>query len=148
MSFSTRLKDRRENLKMTRTELAAILGVTPSAIANYENGISSPKTELLYALFDALKCDANYLYQDVIHIDNQFTASIDEWDILRDYRELDSHGREMVDLVLAKERERILQERDAREELEAVARSQEPAHRTTQVDSSFDPSTLKNGRDF
>ena len=64
MSLNSRIKERREDLKLTRIELANLIGVTPSAIANYENGISSPKVELLYKLFDALKCDANYLYQD------------------------------------------------------------------------------------
>ena len=64
MSINSRIKERREALGLSRIELASMIGVTPSAIANYENGISSPKIELLYKLFDALKCDANYLYQD------------------------------------------------------------------------------------
>ena len=64
MSFNSRIKERREQLHLTRNELAEKIGVTQSAISNYENAISSPKVELLYKLFDALKCDANYLYQD------------------------------------------------------------------------------------
>ena len=64
MSLNSRIKERREELGMTRNELSELIGVTPSAIANYENGVSYPKVELLFKLFDALKCDANYLYQD------------------------------------------------------------------------------------
>lgn len=154
MSFSTRLKERRLYLKLTRADLAAILGVTPSAIANYENGVSFPKTEVLYALFDALHCDANYLYQDILKQENQMNASGAEWGLLRTYRELDSYGQELVRLVLEKEQERVQSEAAGRpqesgwEELEAVARSKDASAKTIQVDSGFDPSKLKNGRDF
>lgn len=66
MSFNKRLKERREALGLTRAQLAKLLEIQPSAIANYENGISHPKTEILYKLFTALDVDANYLYQDEI----------------------------------------------------------------------------------
>lgn len=36
MSLNSRIKERREDLKLTRIELANLIGVTPSAIANYE----------------------------------------------------------------------------------------------------------------
>lgn len=103
MSFSTRLKERRESLGMSRIDLSKKLRITASAIANYENGVSAPKTELLYLLFDALKCDANYLYQDIIKMDTRFTASLSEWDLLHKYRDLDERGRDTVDMVLQKE---------------------------------------------
>lgn len=64
MGFCERLKERREALDITRQELAKLLGVVPSAIANYENGVSHPKVEILYKIFDILDVDANYLYQD------------------------------------------------------------------------------------
>lgn len=66
MNFGDRIKIRREELGLTRSELAQKLGVTSSAIGNYENGISSPKEEILLSLFDALEVDANYLFQDAI----------------------------------------------------------------------------------
>ena len=43
-----------------------LLGVTGSAIGNYETGVSSPKAEVLCRAFDALECDANYLFQDAM----------------------------------------------------------------------------------
>lgn len=42
MSINSRIKEIREELEMSRQELADKIGVTPSAIANYENGVSSP----------------------------------------------------------------------------------------------------------
>ena len=64
MSFGSRLKDRRESLAMKQSELAEVLDVTNSAISNYENGVSFPKADVLYKVFEALQCDANYLFQD------------------------------------------------------------------------------------
>jgi transcriptional regulator with XRE-family HTH domain len=64
MSFGSRLRERREALHLKQSELGKLLGVTGSAVGNYENGVSSPKADILYKVFDVLKCDANYLFQD------------------------------------------------------------------------------------
>ncbi|MBR1565152.1 MAG: helix-turn-helix transcriptional regulator, partial [Oscillospiraceae bacterium] len=64
MSFGSRLRERREALGLKQSELGKMLGVTGSAIGNYENGVSFPKADVLYRVFDALDCDANYLYRD------------------------------------------------------------------------------------
>ncbi len=108
MSFNSRIKERREQLHLTRNELAEKIGVTQSAISNYENAISSPKIELLYKLFDALKCDANYLYQDEMNaLVYENTGTPEEFEnIIKKYRDLDPHGKEMVDFTLLKEWER------------------------------------------
>ena len=54
MSFGKQMRLRREALGLSRAELAEELGVSPSAISNYENGLSSPKEDILLKLFDAL----------------------------------------------------------------------------------------------
>lgn len=108
MSLGSRIKERREQLNLSRNELATKIGVTPSAIANYENEISSPKIELMYKLFNALECDANYLHQDDMNsLIYENTTTPEEFEqIIKKYRELDSHGKEMVDFTLLKEWER------------------------------------------
>jgi len=40
MSLGDKLRQRRQEMGLTRPQLAAKICVTPSAIANYENGIS------------------------------------------------------------------------------------------------------------
>lgn len=111
MSLNTRIKERREQLKLTRSELAEKIGVTPSAIANYENAISSPKIELMFRLFDALECDANYLYQDEMkELTYKDRATPEEFEnIVKKYRALDDCGREHVNAVLSWESDRIHQ---------------------------------------
>ena len=64
MSFGDQLKKRREELGLSRSELADRLGVSRSAVGNYETGVSAPKEEVLLRLFDALHVEPNYLYRD------------------------------------------------------------------------------------
>ena len=64
MSFSCRLRQAREQAGLTQQAFADKLGVTKSAIGNYENGVSSPKWDVLVKIFDILHVEPNFLYQD------------------------------------------------------------------------------------
>ena len=64
MGFGSRLREAREENNLSREDLATLIGVTRSAISNYENEISHPKEAIMYKLFSALGVDANYLFQD------------------------------------------------------------------------------------
>lgn len=66
MYIGKRIKQARELRSLSRKELAALVGVTLSAIGNYEAGVSFPKPQVLCALFGALKVDANFLFQDYL----------------------------------------------------------------------------------
>lgn len=92
MSIGTRIKQRREELGITQPILAQLVGVSKGSIGNYESGVSNPNEPILIKLFEALHCDANYLYQDYIHIDNDTKNSENkitqhERDIITAYRE-------------------------------------------------------------
>ena len=52
MSFGEQLRKRREELGISRVELAGRLGISRSAVGNYETGVSAPKEEVLLRLFD------------------------------------------------------------------------------------------------
>lgn len=62
MSFRDQLKARREACGLTRAALAEQLGVSASAVGNYETGVSFPKEDVLLRLFDALRTDPNQLF--------------------------------------------------------------------------------------
>lgn len=64
MSFASRLRQAREQSGFTQQDLAEKLGVTKSAVGNYENGVSSPKRDVLLKIFDVLQVEPNFLYQD------------------------------------------------------------------------------------
>lgn len=93
MSIGTRIKELRTGMNLTQEELAKSINVTKGAIANYEKEVSIPKPEIMYKLFSALNCDANYLYQDDIKNLKQDTYSLVEKKLVSDYRRLDDHGK-------------------------------------------------------
>ena len=109
MSIGTRIKMRREELGMTQPELACLIGVSKGSIGNYESGISRPNEDILIKLFSALDCDANYLYFDDINKSEDILDS-GEKNIIKKYRALDEHGKDMVDTVLDKEYSRCAEE--------------------------------------
>lgn len=78
MGVGSRIQERRRELDMSRSELANLVGITPSAIANYENSVSYPKKEILIALMATLQVDANYLYRDYLS-DQMVRTLCDGW---------------------------------------------------------------------
>ena len=98
MSFGEQLRQRREELGMSRDALAEKLGVSRSAIGNYETGVSTPKEDVLLRLFDALQIDPNYLYRGSFR--HTFTCSGEEQRMVEKYRALPLTGRQMIHAVL------------------------------------------------
>lgn len=96
MSVGSRMKERREALGMTQVQLADLLGVTKGAIGNYETGANSPKASILYKVFEVLKCDANYLFQDEMQGSMESEFSLQGIDIIKKYRALDERGKSAV----------------------------------------------------
>ena len=107
MSIGSRLKEARKQKKFTQEELAARIGITKGAIANYENQVSTPKIEILFKLIQELGVDANYIYQDYIKFkdsdDSKDTdrsanlMSVQEALHLKKYRQLNIGGRKKSD---------------------------------------------------
>lgn len=105
MSFSMRLKQARESAGLTQLELAKKLGVTKSAIGNYENGVSSPKEAVLLQIFDVLNVEPNFLFQDSFSTINKNSDGMSnaEHHLLDKFRSLDSRGQSAVLNILEHE---------------------------------------------
>lgn len=101
MSFGEQLRRRREELGISRTELAERLGVTKSAVGNYETGVSAPKEEVLLQLFDALQVDPNYLYRDSFRFSAAASLTEEEERLVSQYRDLSLTGRQTVRTLMA-----------------------------------------------
>lgn len=99
MSFGQRLRQRREELHMSRQELAHLLGVSVSAIGNYETGQNAVREDVLLRLFHVLDVDPNYLYQDAFQ-GTGFLCSAREETLVRRFRELSSAGRQTVEALV------------------------------------------------
>ena len=85
---------------MTRPELAERLGITKSAVGNYETGVSAPKEEVLLRLFDALQVDPNYLYRDSFRFSDTTVLSEEEQRLVSQYRNLSLTGRQTVRMLM------------------------------------------------
>lgn len=95
MSFGEQMRRRREELGLTRQQLAQRLGVSVSAVGNYETGVSAPKEEVLLRLFTALEAEPNYLYRGSFR-DGEDSHSDEERRLLAKYRDLPLSGRQTV----------------------------------------------------
>lgn len=127
MSFASRLKHAREQAGLTQQAFADKLGVTKNSISNYENGVSSPKWDILLKIFDVLHVDPNFLYQDnfspieaaslrsaIQAVDEQEQAQISE--LTSDFKKLNDDGK-----VKALERVHELTEISRYQNLYAIA---------------------------
>lgn len=99
MSFGEQLKCRRKELGLSRSELAKQLGVSQSAVGNYETGVSAPKEEILLRIFDALHVEPNYLYRGSFESAGG-DASPEERTLLEKYRALSPAGRQTIHTLL------------------------------------------------
>lgn len=104
MAIKDRIKEARLKKGYTQEQLAKIIGIAKSTLAGYELGSREPSLVMIIKIMKATGVDANYLWQD--EGDFPMQVSYDEMKHIEKYRDLDSHGKEMVDIVLKKESER------------------------------------------
>lgn len=101
MGIGKRIKEARENAGLTQKELAEKIGVTGSAITNYEQDTSHPKENILYSLINVLNVDANFLFQDMMNSELlDFTVKPHEKDLLQKYRRLPDTGKQAVENMM------------------------------------------------
>lgn len=127
MSMGERIRERREALGMTRMDLADALGVSRSAVGNYELDISAPKEEVLLRLFRVLNMEPNYLFQDSFPIP---MASPEEQKLMEKYRSLSRAGRQTAHTMLralCSLQEALLEEEPACEESRVIPLYTSPA---------------------
>lgn len=107
MGIGYRIKEARENLGFTQIELGKMVGVTGSAITNYENETSHPKEPVMYKLIEVLKVDPNYLFQDCVNLPKESNdVTLSEYEKIKIYRYIKEHspdGLKMVDAILNRE---------------------------------------------
>jgi len=106
MAISDRIRQRRIELGLTQKQLANRVGVSRSAICNYENDCRNVNPDILGRFFRALQVDANYLFQDLID-QKRYLREKEENDLISDYQQLDYQGRRVVDNSLQSELLRV-----------------------------------------
>ena len=106
MAFADRLKEARLKKGYTQEQIAEKVGVAKSTYTGYEKGNREPNVYTIGKLMEELSVDANFLWQDETTF--PFELTYDEMEhLVKKYRDLDDHGKEMVDFTLEKETDRI-----------------------------------------
>ena len=109
--IAERLRMLRKGMGATKRELVAKIPINYSTYANYESGFREPNSEVLQILATHFGVSLDYLLgmsDNPKKADEVAILNEDEHNHIISYRRLDGHGREMVDLVLRKEEERVI----------------------------------------
>lgn len=101
-NFSKKLKDLRIRAGLTQKQVYEHFNIPQSTFSSWEIGKSEPSGEMLIKLCNFYKCDMLKEFAPL----NDSSITYDEYNYIQKYRELDAHGKEMVDFTLEKEWER------------------------------------------
>jgi len=108
--IADRLRVLRRELNITKRELVSRLPLNYSTYANYESGHREPSSEVLQLLANHFGVSIDFLLgvsNNRKKADEIAILTDDEHEYVTSYRRLDAHGREIVDIVLQKELERV-----------------------------------------
>lgn len=103
------LKEGRANKGLKQSDVAELVGVKANTLSNYENGVSEPDIDTFANLCEIYGLDFSYVLGEAYGLNvsgTNFDIRPSEIEIIKNYRSLDPHGKEMVDLVLYKEHSR------------------------------------------
>ena len=108
MDYIDRIKLLKSEKKITNDALSEMTGIPLGTLSKILAGISdSPKLSNIVAICDALDTSLEYVVNGVPENTNNFTLDRGEMRIIENYRSLDQHGKELVTMVLDKEKERV-----------------------------------------
>lgn len=108
MDYIDRIKQLKSEKKITNDALSEMTGIPLGTLSKILAGISdSPKLSNIVAICDALGTSLEYVVNGIPENTNNFTLDRGEMRLIENYRALDAHGKELVTLVLDKEKERV-----------------------------------------
>lgn len=103
MTFGEKLRGSRISMKLTQKQLADRIGAKHNSVSDWENNKNKPDPDTIELLCGVLGITPNYLLNS-----SGDDFSLSEKEIIKKYRVLDDHGKEMVDFTLQKEWERSI----------------------------------------
>ncbi len=151
MTFGQRLRQSRTVKKMTQKQLASAVGAKHNSVSDWENDKNKPDPDTIELLCGVLEITPNYLLNS-----SDDDISPFEKEIIKKYRSLDDHGKEMVDFTLEKEYERSVAEKKksdnvipmaVKESSDYEANAAHPIDHSSIEDKTFDEDIM-NSEDF
>lgn len=140
-NISKNIAKYRESAGLSQKDLANKLGVVPSRISNWETGANCPTIDILFEVCEVLGVSINDIYG--VYPDSKFVLKYGEQDLLKKYRSLDDHGKEMVDFTLTKEWERSITEKQKNDKVVPYA----PTMQAARNDYATDPGEQEKMQD-
>lgn len=101
LSFGEKIRNARKLKGLTQRQLAEQVDAKHNSISDWENNKNKPDPDTIELLCGILNITPNYL---LATSSQDFSPA--EKLLIKKYRDLDDHGREMVDFTLEKEWER------------------------------------------
>lgn len=105
----SQLKKGRINKGLKQSDVAKLTGIKNTTLSNYENGVTEPDIDTFLSLCELYELDFVSIMEEAYGINipgKNFHIRTSEIEHIKKYRDLDVHGREMVDFTLQKEWER------------------------------------------
>ncbi|MDO4267423.1 MAG: helix-turn-helix transcriptional regulator [Eubacteriales bacterium] len=106
-SFGQKIKEARKNKHLTQKQLADLIEAKHNSVSDWENDKNKPDPDTIELLCGALEITPNYL---LATDSDDFSPT--ERQMIKKYRDLDAHGKDMVDTVLDKEHARYKAEQE------------------------------------
>lgn len=146
------LKEGRARKGLKQSDVAALLGVKGGTLSNYENGISEPDIDTFAMLCEIYDLDFAFVLSEAYGLSVQgedFKIRPSEMEVAKKYRDLDSHGKEMVDFTLLKEWERSTAEQKTipmtvREDTTYHINAAHPIEGVSEEDKQFDEDIMND----
>lgn len=101
LTFGEKIKEARKQERLTQKQLADLIGAAHNSISDWENNKNKPDPDTIELLCGVLKITPNYLLKS-----SEDDISPKEKQLIKKYRDLDAHGKKMVDFTLNEEWER------------------------------------------
>ena len=153
MDYISRIKQIKSDKKITNEKLSDLTGIPLGTLSKIMAGISdSPKLSNMVLIAEALGCTLDYIVSGTPENTNNYMLSDDEIAFIENYRQLDTHAKELLSLVASKELDRVgmVSESSARTSVRKPAAKAEPATKSAKILSSVltPAASTKSSSDF
>lgn len=98
MTFGEKIKESRKAQKLTQKQLADAIGAKHNSVSDWENDKNKPDPDTIELLCGVLNITPNYLLKS-----SEEDFSPKEKQLIKKYRNLDAHGKKMVNFTLDEE---------------------------------------------
>ncbi len=107
LTLGEKIKEARKKSNLKQSDIADALNIKNTTVSNWEKDISKPDIDTIEYLCRAFNVSASYFIEDLA---SKEILSVSEKEVIKKYRALDEHGKDVTDYVLNAEYARCIKE--------------------------------------